>query len=137
MIKWLSKKRRSKPSPLTGAPGNRRQKTYSSQTGYIYEYYYEGYSSRDRDGDAGTEYIFNVSANRSTPIPVSVFLSSEAVRIWEDRRGRELNSTECYAVAKLALFQAFDERANPAQIRYEIRVRPADIDVILAKLGIV
>ena len=136
MIKWLSNLRRRKPAPLTGAPGNCRQKTYSSQAGYIYEYCYEGCRSKDRDGDAGIEYVFNVSANRSTPVPVSVFLSSEAVQIWQGRYGRELNSTECYAVAKLALFQAFDERANPAQIRYEIRVRPADIDVILAKLGI-
>ena len=31
-----------KPLPLTGAPAVRRLKSYSAQSGYVYQYFYEG-----------------------------------------------------------------------------------------------
>jgi hypothetical protein len=36
----------------------------------------------------------------------------------------------------MALFQAFDERAGPAQLDAEIVVRPADLAAILQTLGL-
>jgi len=39
MLNWLRKK---KEAPLTGAPAVRRQKTYSAESGYVYQYFYEG-----------------------------------------------------------------------------------------------
>jgi hypothetical protein len=125
-----------KPAPLSGAPSVRRQKTYSAQSGYVYQYFYEGHRRYLRDDDRGTEFVFDVSADRKTSAPVSVFVSDDAVVAWERKYGRELVASERYAAAKMALFQAFDERAHPGLMKQDIRVRAADIDAILTNLGI-
>jgi hypothetical protein len=125
-----------KAVPLTGAPPVRRQKTYSAQSGYVYQYFYEGQRPFRRADEAGAEFVFDVSADRKTSTPVSVFVNDEAVRAWEERHGRKLAATECYATAKMALFQAFDEREHPGLMKQDIRVRAADMEAILAGLGI-
>ena len=114
----------------------RRQKTYNAQSGYVYQYYYEGHRPFQRDAEQGTEFVFDVSADRKTSAPVSVFVLDEAVHAWEEQHGRQLAATERYAAAKIALFQAFDERAHPGLMKQDIRVRAADIEAILAGLGI-
>jgi hypothetical protein len=64
------------------------------------------------------------------------------VRVVHDDQGvklphaRELGSTERYAVAKMALFQAFDERAEPSAMSEEVRVQPPHVASILAALDI-
>ena len=55
---------------------------------------------------------------------------------WEQSHARELSATERYAVAKMALFQAFDERATPELMKQEVRVRAADVTAILDTLGL-
>ena len=127
---------RKKSAPLTGAPPVRRQKTYSAQSGYVYQYYYEGHRPFRREGEAGAEFVFDVSADRKTSGPVSVFVNDEAVRSWEQKHGRALAATELYATAKMALFQAFDERAHPGLMKQDIGVRAADMEAILEGLGI-
>ena len=114
----------------------RRQKTYSAQSGYVYQYFYAGHRPFAKDGEAGTEFVFDVSADRRSSTPISVFLNADAVRKWEERHGRQLISTEHYAAAKMALFQAFDERAHPGLMKQDIRIRAADIEAILEGLGI-
>jgi hypothetical protein len=125
---------RQKAPPLTGAPAVRRQKTYSAQSGYVYQYYYDGQRAGVRE--RGTEFVFDVSADRKTSTPASVFVTEEGLESWEDKHGRTLSATERYAIAKMALFQAFDERSHPAQMKQEIRVRAADVEAILASLNI-
>lgn len=49
---------------------------------------------------------------------------------------RPLTAAERYAVVKMVLFQAFDERLSSSHMRAEIRVRAADIEAILETLGI-
>jgi len=127
---------RKKSAPLTGAPAVRRQKTYSAQSGYVYQYFYEGHRPFHREAENGTEFVFDVSADRKSSTPVSVFLIDEAVRTWEEKHGRTLAAAERYATAKIALFQAFDERAHPGLMKQDIRVRAADIEAILEGLGI-
>lgn len=127
---------RKKSIPLTGAPSVRRQKTYSAQTGYVYQYYYEGHRPFGREAEQGTEFVFDVTADRKTSTPVSVFVTDEAVLAWEQKHGRALAATERYATAKMALFQAFDERANPGLMKQDVRVRAADLEAILEGLGI-
>ena len=122
--------------PPGGAPAIRRLKTYSAQTGYVYQYFYEGHRSFDAAGETGTEFVFQVSADRKTWTDLSVLVSTSALAAWEKANERELSSTERYAIAKIALFQAFDERAGPAQMRDDIRVRNADIDGIVERLGL-
>jgi hypothetical protein len=130
---WLRKK---KEVPLTGAPSVRRQKTYSAESGYVYQYFYEGQRPATRDGAAGVQYVFNVSADRKTSTMISVFLAAAVLDVWEQGRGRILGSTERYAVAKMALFQAFDRRADPSLMREEVRVAAEDVESILTVLDI-
>lgn len=114
----------------------RRQKTYSARSGYVYQYFYQGYRAAKRGAAAGTQFVFDVSADRKTFFPVSVFLPGAVAGWWEQAHGRGLNATERYAAAKMALFQAFDERKAPAQLRSAIPIREADLAAILDALGI-
>ena len=136
MLLWLRSLIGKKEPPLTGAPEVRRQKTYSAQSGYVYQYFYEGHRRSTRDTRAGTQYVFDVSADRKTSFPVSVFLSDDAVAAWESSHGRSLVNNERYAIAKMALFAAFDERENPETMHAEVRVDPSAIDSILTNLNI-
>ncbi len=122
--------------PLAGTPPVRRRKTYAGDSGYVYEYYYEGYRISTRAGAVGAEYVFTVSSDRRNWFPVSVFLEDAAVAEWERRHSRELNMTERYAVVKMALFQAFDEREKPAQMRTGVAIGPDQIGLLLETLGI-
>jgi hypothetical protein len=130
MSRWFSKK----PAPLTGAPAVRRQKTYSAQSGYVYQYFYQGH--RASSSERGTEYVFDVSSDRKTSLPVSVFVSDAVVENWQNQSGRILSATEQYAIAKMSLFQAFDERQTPEAMREGVRVSPGDVPAILATLNI-
>lgn len=118
--------------PLRGAPAVHRQKTYSAQSGYVYQYFYQGH----RSVAGATEYVFDVSPDRKSSYPVSVIVEEISVAAWAGAHGRDLTATEQYAVAKMALFQAFDERSSPARMHAEVRVRPADIEGILETLRI-
>jgi len=125
-----------RPSPLTGAPAVRRLKSYSAQSGYVYQYFYEGQRPLRSGGESGTEFVFTVSAGRKTFHPVSVLVAEGALRAWQQAHAHPLSSTERYAVSKMALFQAFDERATPDLMKQEVRVRNADVEAIIATLGL-
>ena len=130
MFRWFSKK----AGPLSGAPAVRRQKTYSAQSGYVYQYFYEGH--RPMAAPRGTEYVFNVSPDRKSSSQVSVFVTDEVMLSWQQESGRTLSATEQYAIAKMALFQAFDERETPEAMRMAVHVGPGDVRAILASLNI-
>ena len=132
MFDWL----RKKEAPLTGAPTVRRQKTHSAESGYVYQYFYEGQRSARRDGSPGVQFVFNVSGDRKSSFPVSVFVGDEALQSWEQEHGRQIGSTERYAIAKMSLFQAFDQRPAPDAMNEEVRVQAADVESILATLDI-
>ncbi len=123
----------AKPEPLTGAPAVRRLKNYAAQSGYVYHYFFEGRRRFAAGGEKGTEYVFSASSDRKRFDTVAVRLCDSALAGWQASHQRDLSPTECYAVAKLALFQAFDER-EPAAMRQEIRVRNADLDSIVQQL---
>jgi hypothetical protein len=123
-----------KTVPLTGAPAVRRLKSYSAQSGYVYQYFYEGHRPFRGGGESGVEYVFTESADRKTYHPVSVMVMEVALAAWEQGHGRALSSTERYAIAKMALFQAFDERGTPDLMKQDIRVRAADVEAITATL---
>ena len=111
-------------------------KTYSAQSGYVYQYYYEGHRPYRAGSEAGMEFVFRVSADRKDWKPIAVRASDDAVGVWESGHARQLSSTERYAVAKMALFQAFDERPTPAHMKDDIAVRPADLQAILDTLDL-
>ncbi len=114
----------------------RRQKTYSAESGYVYQYFYEGQRPAARAGLTGVQYVFDVSADRKTSSAVSVFISEEALGEWQTRNDRRLSSTERYAVAKMALMQAFDRRTAPSDMSEEVLVQAADVEAILTLLDI-
>lgn len=114
----------------------RRLKTYSAQSGYVYQYYYEGNRPFRSAGESGTAFVFSVSADRKSWRPSEVLVSESAIAQWQETHARELSSTERYAIAKMALFQAFDERPAPAHMKEEVRVRAADVEAIVETLGL-
>lgn len=119
MPRWLDRvlRRAARPA-LRGTPMVRRMKNYAALSGYAYEYFYEGY----RDADKRREYRFTVSGDRKTWFPLAVWLCAGAAEAWEKEHGRRLDDRERYAVAKLALFSAFDERPNPQAARAPVEV---------------
>lgn len=125
-----------KPAPLAGAPAVRRIKTYAAESGYAYEYFYEGHRQW-RDGlGHGVEFEFRVSAGREQWLPAAVVVADRAVHVWETAHARTLSPTERYAIAKLALFQAFDERSAPPETALEVRVAAAEVEAIAERLGL-
>lgn len=134
MFEWLKKNRSSPslPSPLTGAPAVRRQKTYSAQSGYVYQYFYNGLR---RVGES-TEYVFEVSADRKAGLPVSVFLPDASVAHWARNHCRELAAQERYGVVKMALFQAFDERPDPASMNAPVEIQPGEMESLAGALDL-
>jgi len=115
----------------------RRVKTYSAETGFVYQYVFVT-QRRARRGwfTRGAEYIFSVSADRKNDYPVAVFLADQAVARWERSHGRELSPTERYAAAKIRLLRAFDEteRLDAAAARVDIDAEK--LEELLASLDI-
>ena len=116
----------------------RRIKTYTGQTGYVYQYYFVGKrSALATDPEApSTEYVFDVTSDRKTAFAVSVFLPPEAVAAWAAGHGRTLSDPEQYAAVKLRLMQAFDEIVDMLQHGRRLRVDADGIAALLDSLGV-
>lgn len=121
-----------KPAPV------RRMKSYSSETGYVYQYYYVGMSRGRRRGipGEGSEYIFAVSSDRKTTFDLPIFVRQDCLGDWTREHGRALTGTEQYGVAKMRLFRAFDEIEELAKQRLNIVVDRSNLEELLAQLGI-
>ena len=118
----------------------RRVKSYSAADGYVYQYYFfEGDRAR-RGGSHGGEFTYVVSADRQSAFPFKVFVMQSALDAWAKVNGRPLSSSEEYAVAKMRLFQAFDEgavKASPEDKRAaEVVVDESNLEDLLGRLGI-
>ena len=124
----------SRNRSLIGAPATRRVKTYAAQSGFAYSYWYDGHRPYRSRGESGTEFVFTVAGTGADGIAVSVLLDNAAVRAWEQAHTRQLSSPELYALAKMSLFQAFDERPRPELMKAPVRVRLADIEAIAESL---
>jgi len=116
----------------------RRLKTYTGQTGYVYEYYFVGKRpALEGDPEApATEFIFDVTSDRKTTFAVSVFLPPEAVDQWAAHRGRVLSEPEQYAGVKLRLMQAFDEIADMRKQGRRLRLEPETLLALLDSIGV-
>lgn len=116
-MKWLQKIFAKSPAdaPWRGRPPVRREKSYAAETGYVYQYFYEGFRDAGLDGEDGQEYLFTVSSDRVSRFPIRIFLNARITADWQAARARELNATEQYAVIKMALFAVFDRQPNLGQ----------------------
>lgn len=112
----------------------RRLKTYTAETGYVYQYYFVG--NRPALHEESTEFVFDVTSDRKTTFAVSVFLQFRAVTEWERRHERKLVEAEQYAAAKMRLFAAFDEIENLMETGRTLTIRPEDMEELLAKVGV-
>lgn len=65
------------------------------------------------DGQPAGEFIYAISADRTTSFGLRIFVMQSALDTWAQANGRALTSSEEYAVAKMRLFQAFDEGVVP------------------------
>jgi len=116
----------------------RRIKTYTAQTGYVYQYYFVGKRpALDGDPEApSTEYVFDVTSDRKTTYAVSVFLRPEALTGWAASRGRTLSEPEQYAGAKLRLMQAFDEISDMRGQGRRVRLDGETLLALLDSIGV-
>ncbi|MGJ5820932.1 hypothetical protein [Paludibaculum fermentans] len=132
-MKWLRGlvHREKGSAPLRGVPAIRRQKNYLAMSGYAYEYFYEGM----RDEASRREHVFTVSGDRKTWFPVQVLVPDASVTQWEAAHGRVLADNERYAIAKMALFEAFDTRESPAEMNAAVEVSAEQVEELLGRLG--
>lgn len=113
-----------------------RIKSYSASTGYVYQYQFIEVRPARRGLSMGTEYVYTVSVDRQANFPLSVFVRSAAVEKWSRRVGRKLTGTEEYAIAKMRLFDAFDEVEDLATKRPDLFVDDTNLDALLQKLDL-
>jgi hypothetical protein len=116
----------------------RRLKTYTGNTGYVYQYYFVG--KRQAIAQAGerpsAEYVFDVTSDRKSRYSVSVFLSPVVLDGWAAGHGRTLTDAEQYAAVKMRLFQAFDEVEDLPQRGRELVVDATALGTALSTLGV-
>ena len=114
----------------------RRIKSYSAASGYVYQYQFHELQASRRGFHAGNEYVYLVSADRKTMFPLRVFVGRDTVDRWGRQAGRALSSTEEYAIAKMRLFQAFDEIQDLATTRPELTIDDSNLASLLEKLDL-
>lgn len=103
-----------------------RLKHYPAASGYVYEYFFE---ERQPDG-GGERFVFRIQSGKGYAA-ATVMLPAEALSAC-----RELSATERYAIAKMSLFAAFDERADPAAMSEPVVVTAEGAAGILRTLDL-
>ncbi len=129
---WRGLFSRGTQEPLRAAPAVRRQKNYSAASGYAYEYFYEGF----RDEGGCRCHVFTVSADRKEWFELHVLVEDRAIESWRAKHSRPLAENERYAVAKMALFEAFDTWSGPGEMLAPVRVDAHAAERLLERLGI-
>jgi hypothetical protein len=118
----------------------RRIKSYSAANGYVYQYYFYELNRVAVDDRAAGEFIYAISADRGTSFGLRIVVMQAALEAWAAANGRVLTSSEEYAVAKMRLFQAFDEGVVPltAEAAREARlvVDESNLEELLKMLNI-
>ena len=114
----------------------RRVKSYSAATGYVYQYYFYEVEKRQRGAASGVEYVYMVSLDRQKVFPVRIFVRRDALERWSAQTGHQLTGTEEYAIAKMCLFQAFDEIEGLAGQPGELVVDGSNIENLIAQLDL-
>src|SRR5258707_3213095 len=118
----------------------RRSKIYSAANGYVYQYYFYELNRVAVEGRAAGEFVYAISADRGISFGLRIFVMQAALEAWARANGRALTSSEEYAVAKMRLFQAFDDGSvKPAlegQQPGEVFVDESNLEEMLGRLGI-
>ena len=118
----------------------RRVKTYTAESGYVYQYYFVG--KREALANApeapATEFIFDVTRDRRTMFAFSVFVQATALTEWAATHGRPLTEPEQYAASKLRLLRGFDELGAVDLREYSrhLVVDAQNVEELLAEIGL-
>jgi hypothetical protein len=113
-----------------------RIKSYSAATGFVYQYQFVEVQKARRGLSLGNEYVYIVSVDRKANFPLTVFVKQSAEDKWAKREGRKLSGTEEYAVAKMRLFQAFDQAEDLASAKPDLLVDDSNLDALLKALDL-
>ncbi|HVM75807.1 MAG TPA: hypothetical protein VMT75_09210 [Candidatus Saccharimonadales bacterium] len=118
----------------------RRVKSYSAANGFVYQYFFfEVNRVADESGPAG-EFIYAVSSDRKNTFGLRILVRQSALESWAQSNGRALTSSEEYAVAKMRLFQAFDEGEVPSGLEegsaLTFLVDDSNLELLLQSLNI-
>ncbi len=119
---WIPFRRKRglvREAALAGAPVKPRVKTYSAETGYVYQYVYRG----QRAVPVATEYVFSATRDRKSWLPVFILFPEQVIDEWEAVVRRKLTGTERYAVVKLTLLEFFDRAES-----FEMPAGPLTVD---------
>ena len=114
----------------------RRVKSYSAADGYVYQYYFFEGNRAQRNGNPGGEFTYAISVDRKSAFRFKIFVHQSAMEAWAKKNGRPLSSSEEYAVAKMRLFQAFDEIENMMAAGRQLFVNAETLEQVLATLGV-
>jgi hypothetical protein len=115
-----------------------RYKFYAAETGTAYQYFFahSRHVRRPEGQGAGNDYVFVVTADQRPPFMLRVFISERALEAWRQTEGRDLDSKEIYAVAKMRLFRAFDEVEALRDEALNLLVDEGNIKELLALLDL-
>jgi hypothetical protein len=86
-----------------------RWKTYAAQSGYVYQYVFEGVLGEDA-------YVFRAVSGPNIEMTLEVVLETQALDAWVFEN-RPLTQMELYGIAKMALMRALDLETVPHNIR--------------------
>lgn len=116
----------------------RRYKTYAAETGTSYRYFFltSRRVVRPEGQGSGGDYVFVVTADQGLPFMLRIFVSDRALEAWRRARGRELDSNEEYAAAKMRLFRAFDEIEKLRDAHLSLLVDETNIEGLLEPLNL-
>jgi hypothetical protein len=134
VLDWWYRLFPQKPAAGT-APGTGRQKTYSAESGYVYQYVLSSFRQHRRRGEEVYEYLFAVSGGRAALVNLSVSLHSSVLERWAAQH-RELSASERYGIAKISLKRQLDASESPASLPLSISPQLNEIDDIAAFLGL-
>jgi hypothetical protein len=119
-----------------GAPRTGRQKTYSAESGYVYQYVLSSFKQHRRGGEDLHEYTFEVSAGRGRSSSLTVVLRSSVLREWIRRHDREFSASERYGIAKITLKRQLDAGENPSALPTSIAPDIDEVADISSFLGL-
>lgn len=126
-------KKSPKAPEFKGAPPHARVKTYSAETGYVYQYVYRGYR-RMADG-RGDEHVFAANRDRTGDFQVTIYLLDSELAECIGAIGRELIGAEHYALVKMTLFAALDEFRDTSDFQKPLIPDAAVMEEHLRALG--
>jgi len=113
-----------------------RYKAYAADRGVCYQYFFNNRRSvvRPEGQGAGSDFTFVVTADQHPPFTLKIFVSDRALAAWREAHGRELDSNEQYALAKMRLYHAFDEQEHLNEEWLNLVVDETNVEELLEPL---